>query len=233
MSNLITVLRRWWDKISPKIVPSLGRVRLTLVMFVVILVVGFIAEGIDYWPTIVQRYGWDLVTLQQGRIYAAWVGLFFSSVAGDFYGILILLLLTAGVLEYRRGTRLAAFGFLIIGPLASIITLLLLWPIGNAGIEYVHVALYTPDVGSSTACLVCLGIFLMGEKGRWRNIVLFGTLVVLAALFFHNSVYNIDHLAGFLIGIGTGSLIAGWNRRKRAKQTLDGEKNKSDITQLD
>ena len=112
-----------------------------------------------------------------------------------------------GALEYRHGARLAALGFFIIGPIASIVTLMLLWPISNAGVTYVRVALYTPDMGASTACFVCLGILLMNEKGRWRNILLFGILVILMGFVFQNTAYNIDHLDGYIIGIATGAVF--------------------------
>lgn len=215
--NLLVALRRCWVNLTPKIRPALGRLPLTLSLFSLILVIGVVTEtiGREYWPVFVRRGGWDLITLQHGRIYTAWVGLFFSALPGDFYGILLLLLLMVGPLEYRRGTRLAAFCFFVVGPLASIITLLVLWPISATGIDYVHVALYTPDMGASTACLVCLGIFLIGERGRWRNVLLFGALAVLGALFYRNSVYNIDHLSGYLVGLGAGAPIKLWQRRKR------------------
>jgi hypothetical protein len=207
-----------------KIAFVLGRVRLTLAIFTIVLIVGIVvaAHGQGYWPVIVQRYGWDLITLQHGHIYAAWVGLLFSASLRDLVGILLLLLSTMGVLEYRRGTLLAAFGFLIIGPLASIITLMVLWPLGDIGIEYVQAPLLTPDVGSSTACLVCLGMFLIGEKGLWRNILLFGILALLGGLLFQESVYNIDHLSGYLIGMGTGAVIDWWKGRKHIGRALHG-----------
>lgn len=216
--RLLNALRRYWAILSPKIRPSFNRLPLTLSLFSVILVIGVVTQtiGRDYWPALVKRGGWDLVTLQHGRLFAAWIGLFFSSMPGDFYGILLLLLLMVGPLEYRRGTRMALLAFFVIGPLASIVTLLVLWPIANAGVDYIHVALYTPDMGASTACLVCLGIFLVGEKGRWRNILLIGVLAVLGGLFYRDAVYNVDHLAGYLIGLGAGALIW-WKRRKSAK----------------
>ena len=219
--NYLTALKRFWVKVHPKILPTLFRVRLTLVIFVTILIVGEVSEshGLEDWPVLVQHFGWDLTTLEHGQVYAAWRGLFFSSAPDDFYGILLLLLVTVGLLEYRRGTSLAAFAFFIIGPLASIFTLLALWPISNAGIEYVRVALYTPDLGSSTACLVCLGIFLVRETGKWHIIMIFGVLAVLLGLFYRNVVYNFDHLDGFLIGLGSGAIMAWWTRRKRMKQT--------------
>ena len=103
IDHLLTKLREWWCRLPPKIRAAFGRVRLTLATFSVMLIDGLVVEARDYWPIIVQLYGWDLTTLQQGHVYAAWVGLFFSATPENFYGILLLLLLTMGVLEYRRG----------------------------------------------------------------------------------------------------------------------------------
>ncbi len=209
-------LKLWWTKMVSKIVPAMSRVRLTSAVFIIILGIGIITETVwaDNFPVFVQNYGWDLTTLQKGYIYAAWIGLFFSAEPLDFYGILLLLLFSTGALEYRHGAREATLGFFIIGPIASIITLLVLWLISNAGIAYVRVALFTPDTGASTACLVCLGMFLIQEKGRLHIILIFVALIILGALFYQNAVYNIDHLNGYLIGLGSGALLK-WRKNRR------------------
>ena len=214
------------SKLPPKSLAFLNHTRLTLAIGIFMLVFTIVSQilthGQGFWPFLVNRWGWDLTTVQQGRIYFAWTGLFFATAPINFYGVLILLLTVMGALEYRHGTRLAALGFFIIGPIASIVTLMLLWPISNAGVTYVRVALYTPDMGASTACLVGLGILLMNEKGRWRNILLFGILVILVGFVFQNTAYNIDHLDGYIIGIATGAFFS-WriHRKQRALIHLD------------
>ena len=218
--SLFQKLRRSPADLKPKIKPALNRVPLTLFLVGIILVFGVLTQTVThrYLPAIVRRGGWDLITLRHGRLFAPWIGLFFSSHPNDAYGILFLILLMVGPLEYRRGTGMAAFVFFVIGPLASIIDLLILWPISNTGVEYVRVALYTPDMGSSTACLACLGVFLMGEKGWRRNAALLGILAVLGVLFYRNAVYNIDHLGGYLIGIASGAVIWWLVRRTQRRR---------------
>ncbi len=90
--RLGSILRRWWITLSPKIVPTLRRVRLTLSLFIIILVIGILTETLwgDNFPVFMQRYVWDLSTLQKGYIYAAWLGLFFSAEPMDFYGDIII-----------------------------------------------------------------------------------------------------------------------------------------------
>ncbi len=220
MNKRIITFKLWWRKTSPRIAAAPGRIPVTLIIFAALLIVGTFVEnrvGDLAWAGIVQKYGWDLSTLQQGRIYAAWLGLFFSAEVEDFLGILLLLLLTVGALEYRAGPPLAVFAFFVVGPVASIITLLVLWPAGHVGIELIRVSLYTPDVGASTACLACLGIFFMLEKGRWRNILLYGVLAALVGLLFQHQVYSIDHLSGYLNGIWTGAVIAWWKKSRKKK----------------
>jgi hypothetical protein len=226
MDNLSKRFRRAWIKISPQIISTLRRTRLTQIILALIMAAGIYIEvhGDPDWPTLVQKFGWDLTTVQQGRIYAAWVGLLFSNVLNDFVGILVLVIVTVGILEYRRGSWIAALGFLIIGPLASVVSLLLLWPLSNAGVGYVRVALFTPDLGASTACLVCLGILLVGLKGRTRTILILAALAILAALFYKNERYNIDHLWGYLAGLGTGIFVERWLQRKRQTTLIELKK---------
>ena len=221
IGNWCVRMRQRWSKIPPKIWYIVNHTRLTLALAVFMLVFTVVSQilshGQGYWPFLVNRWGWDLTTVQQGRIYFAWTGLFFATAPQNFYGVLLLMLIAMGALEYRHSTIWAALGFFVIGPIASIITLMLLWPISNAGITYVRVALYTPDMGASTACFVCLGILLMNEKGRWRNILLFCILIILAGFVFQNTAYNIDHLDGYLVGIGAGALLSWWKRRKQIR----------------
>jgi membrane associated rhomboid family serine protease len=198
----------------------LKRVPFTLVLFTGIMIFGVVTEliGESLWPYLASRFSWDLVTIQQGKIYFAWLGLFFAEAPDSFYAVLLALLVVVGALEYRRGTATAVLGFLVVGPIASIITLMLLWPLSAAGVSYVRVALYTPDMGASTACLACLGILLIGEKGLWRNILLPAFLVVLAGFIFVNTPYNIDHFDGYVVGLVTGAGMGWFSHTRLAKK---------------
>ena len=213
------IARSRWSQISPRIWPVIKHIRLMLAlgsfMLVFTIVSQILSHGQDYWPFLVHRWGWDLTTVQQGRIYFAWTGLFFATAPQNFYGVLLLLLITMGFLEYRHSTRLAALGFFVIGSIASIITLMLLWPLSSARVTYVRVALYTPDMGASTACFVCLGMLLMNEKGRLRNILLFGVLIILAGLVFRNTPYNIDLLTDMLVD-WPGAFFLGGNTKNES-----------------
>ena len=121
-------------KLHLKFPNVLSRVPLTLVVFIIILVIGIVTESRESYdgPLFDQKFGWDLTTIQNGKIYATWAGLFFSVEPFDNLGLLIILVLSLGTLEYRRKTLLAAFGFFVIGPIASIITVGVLLRISNA-----------------------------------------------------------------------------------------------------
>ena len=89
--------------------------RLTLALAVFMLVFTVVSQilshGQGYWPFLVNRWGWDLTTVQQGRIYFAWTGLFFATARQNFYGVLLLMLIAMGALEYRHSTIWAALRF--------------------------------------------------------------------------------------------------------------------------
>ncbi len=208
------------EQIWLRIIRVSGRLRFTLAILIITTLVGIFLNLHGNWSAEVQRFAWDLNALRSWHVWAAWQGLFAQEQPLDFYGMLLVLLLTVGVLEYRKGLRLAFLGFLVIGPLASILTLLLLWPLSAAGLAYVRTALFTPDSGASTACLVCLGILLTNERGRWRFIALALILGLLAGMFYRNQVYNFDHLNGFLIGIACGSFLSWWRARGARRPAL-------------
>ena len=185
----------------------LRRTPLTVILFLGVfttgVITGTVAKGA--WPWLMERFGWDLNALREGRLYAPWVGLLFASRPGEHPTMLSMLLLGAGILEYCRGSGVAAAGFFILGPLASILTVLLLWPLEIFGVSWVKAFLFTPDMGSSGASLVCWGLLLGGERGRWRGFVLAGTAISLVLLLvFLPERYAADHLVSFLTGLGVG-----------------------------
>jgi hypothetical protein len=183
------------------------RIPLTLMMFIVTLVAGIATQTFarDAWPSLMEHFGWSLIALKQGRLYALWVGLIFSSTPGHFYSILAIGLLGVGALEYRYGTKWAAIGFLLIGPVSSILTTLILWSFDLFGVAWVKQSLYTPDMGSSSAALVCWGIFIGKGHGRWNRLLLWGTIIVLVLyLVFFPAVWDIDHIIAFLLGLFVG-----------------------------
>jgi peptidoglycan/LPS O-acetylase OafA/YrhL len=208
-----------WDEMM---LLALKRTPLTILVFIITLLLGLLTEANEQYfgPLFLNRFGWDITTLQAGHYYAPWLSLFTSVEQMDFYFILLLLVLTVGVLEYRRGTRLAAFGFFLIGPLASVMTSEVLWAVHNAGTPYVNIALFTPDMGSSTSCLACLGILLTGENIYCRKTLIFGVLVLLVAAFHQKLIYNFDHLDGYLAGLETGGIMYLWNVKHKKKTNI-------------
>ena len=96
----------------------LRRMPLTIILFlgvsITFLITGTVARGA--WPWLMERFGWDLNALQEGRLYAPWVGLLFASRPGEHPTMLGMLLLGVGSLEFRRGTKAAAAAFLVLGP---------------------------------------------------------------------------------------------------------------------
>lgn len=161
----------------------------------------------DSFPEIMQNFGLSLPALLSGRIWVAWISLFFSNIPGIRPTMHLMLLLGMGTLEYRYGSRIAAFAFLVLGPLISILTLILFWPFASQ-ISSIKVALYTPDMGSSSASLFCWGMALVGDfKNRINRILISTTVVILIGLLFLPKPYDLDHLIAFSLGLVIGELI--------------------------
>jgi hypothetical protein len=194
----------------------LRRTPLTIVIFTSILIAGIATQTFarNIWPTLMQMFGWYLPALKAGKLYAPWVGLLFGSRPGHFETILGIGVLGIGALEYRQGTKWAAIGFLLLGPIITVVDTLLLWPLDTLGIAWVRPYLYQPDMGSSAASIVCWGLFL-GLEGRWwKKLLVAGTIFTLAFFWiFIHEAWNLDHTTGFLMGLVIGIII----QRRRLK----------------
>jgi hypothetical protein len=155
-----------------------------------------------------RTFGWDLDKLKEGGWYALWAGLPFGSKPGTFYSIFAVGVFGIGALEYRHGSRLAVLSFLVLGPLSSLITTLIIWPFDNYGNAIITSYLHTPDMGSSSSSLLCWGMFAGGLKKSWRWLVFTVTIIILAwFLIFYKADWGLDHLMSFLIGFGCSFVI--------------------------
>jgi phosphatidylglycerol lysyltransferase len=185
------------------------RIPFTLTFITAVLISGLITQTIarEAFPDIMQRFGWDLNALKEGRLYTLWVGLLFSSQVGHFYSLLGIGVVGVGALEFMRGSKWAATGFLVIGPMSSIITTLSLWAAMNLGVNGLGEYLTTPDMGASVSSFVCWGLFITTLKGRWRWILLIGTALALGLFqIFYHAIWNIDHSVAYVIGLVIGFL---------------------------
>jgi hypothetical protein len=106
-----------WNSLFRHPVRVLRRIPLTLVLLTLILASGIATQTFarNDFQWLMDRFGWSLTALEHGKVWVLWVGLLFGSKPGHFITILGVGLLGVGALEYHRGTRWAAFGFLKIG----------------------------------------------------------------------------------------------------------------------
>lgn len=145
----------------------LHRVPFTATLFLFIAVAGLVTGTVakDAWSDLMQRFGWNLYALQHLELYRPWVALLFASFSGEHPTMLAMLALGVGTLEYHWGTGVAALGFLVLGPLTSILSVLARWPLYSAGVTRLGPFLLEPDMGSSSASLVCWGMAWVTIKG--------------------------------------------------------------------
>lgn len=191
----------------------MARLRLTLVLFGVVLLAGIVTGTIasEWFPRLMQLSGWDLRAFREGRLYTVWTGLLFSSQPGPRPTMLAILLLGVGALEYRAGSKATAVAFLLLGPLSSLLTILLLWPMDALGAAWVRPYLYIPDMGSSSASLLCWGAALTTLDRKPQVFLLITTTLVLVLLLvFVPKAYGADHLVAFPIGLATGHWLTRW-----------------------
>lgn len=186
----------------------LRRLPFTISLFVIVVAAGIVTGTVarSAFPDLMQRFGWNLPALRAGHFYDLWVGLLFASSAGVRWSMVLILLLGVGSLEFVCGTGRAAVIFFTLGALTSVITALLLWPLDALGVAWVRPFLYPPDMGSSSASLVCWGAAVnSGSKGGWRTFLIAGTTLPLVALtFLLPQTYVVDHLVAFALGLLAG-----------------------------
>ncbi len=105
-------------------------------------------------------------------------------------------------------------GFFTLGVIASFFSILILWPFDRFNISWVEKFLYTPDMGSSSASLVCWGLATSGTRGLWRGIFIVGTFISLLLLFLiQREAYSVDHLVAFTLGLLTGIVfLSSWKK---------------------
>lgn len=199
MENLFTLRRR--------VGGIARRAPLTLSLFAVIFFTGIIMGTIrrDAFPHVMATFGWDLPALQAGHFYDLWVGILFASKAGSLLSMPGMLLLGVGSLEYTKGSKIAAIGFFLLGPLSSTLSLLLIWPLNHFKFAWVDNFLYVPDMGSSSYSMVCWGLALSNLRALWRNsltLITFWILVI--PLFYTPKPYVADHIVALFLGLSVG-----------------------------
>lgn len=198
---------------------TLRKIPLTLFLLIVISLFGALTATVwrDEFPKIIERFGVNLPTIFSGEIWRIWISLFFANVPGIRITIVGILALGVGLFEYFYSTKLAAFTFFVLGPLATVLSLILLSFFAILKIPMINEALYVLDMGSSSASLFCWSIVLRNTRGLGRNLGLFLTFAILVGLFFFvDKPYTIDHLFAFLLGFGIVGALHPWRRRVRS-----------------
>jgi len=210
----------------------LRRIPFTLIMSGLIMAAGLSTQTFlrTSWPKIMEMFGWFLPALKAGEFYAPWVGLLFGSVPGHWQAIFEMVVVGVGILEFRHGIKWALIGFLLLGPLVGILSVFVMWPLSTTGSSWVNHYLYTPDMGGSAASLVCWGLFVGAERGRWQLLLLWGTVLVMSiSWIILPEGWQVDHTLGFLIGLLVSAI---WLRRQKGPSEILSQTQKSIIEKV-
>ena len=186
----------------------------TIALFCTFVAIGLLTGGVlkSDFPSIRSYVGWDLDTLKAGYYWRQIPNTLVPATAGIKWHEPLLLVLFAGVLEYRVGSLAAFATFFVSDWISSPLTVLTVWGLSALGSSTAASVLYTPSTGSSAASLACGAAAACLIPGRWS--VFAGGIILGVVL--HSFTYqafdtSLAHTYATILGALAGLLL--WGRR--------------------
>lgn len=191
---------------------ALRRIPFTLTLLgVIILCVVLINlfSAIVSYGEVLQRSGYGLPALREGRIWTLLTGIFLEVYPWLVAGNLWLIALFVGTYEARAGSKRAALVFFVtqIGG-ALLAAVAIVWPLTLTGWSWAQHLEQASDLGASVGALGCAGALTAGFARQLRvttRAVLFGALAAL--LLITHQIWDIEHLLAAVLGVGFGRLL--------------------------
>lgn len=183
------------------------RLRVTLTLGALLSVAAFLETTVlrRVYPVLKANLGWGFDALRHGRLYAAWTSELFPPRPSWTWIVPWLLLLGVGVLEWRRGSRAAALGYLVLGPLASIAGIVAAWFLVRA--HLLPALALVPDLGYSSAAVACWCAAIRSFRPRWQVGLGLATLPFIVVPILLRHEWAFDHAVNALVGFAAGPLI--------------------------
>jgi hypothetical protein len=189
------------------------------VVMAALLVLGGIWSGAirhDPSPAFLARWGYDLDALRAGRIHTLLTMAIFPTARSDWLPMLAQTTALIALVGWFAGVWWAIVAFWlpnIVG--TALVSLCVIWPLDALGIRFAHEWAAEPDSGASVGIYGALGFLLalLPRRFRWFVVTAMAAWLI-ADIARERHVWNIEHLGGYLLGVGAGRWAA--NRRQHA-----------------
>jgi hypothetical protein len=178
-----------------------------------VLVAGGIWSGTirhDPSPAFLARWGYDLDILRAGRVHTLITLVLFPTARSDWLPMLLQVTLLVALLGWIAGPWWALAGFWLPNVLGiALVSLCIIWPLEAHGTGFAHTWATEPDSGASVGIYGTLGclLALLARRLRWFVIIPVGAWLSLSIVR-ERHVWNVEHLAGYLLGVLLGCFIA-------------------------
>ncbi len=198
---------------------TLRRIPFALALIAAIGVVALTTSGPGFTsrPDEVAHWGFALHDLWTGRFWSIVTAAFFMHRPYLFPVTAVFVLASAGVHEWRSGTR-RALGVFWVGDIAStlLLALLLVLPLHMSGTDIGATLAHADDVGMSGGGFACLGAWMIGLRGRWRWAAIGAVVAFLAVDLFSPSDMEADllHMVAFPLGMALDRGARRWFPRQ-------------------
>ena len=195
-----------------KLLAALRRIPFTLGLLGVLILCAVLINlfgEIRGHSAFLQRGGYGLSALREGRIWTLLTGIFLAVYPWLVAGNLWLIALFVGGYEARAGSKRAALVFFATQIGGALLTAVaIVWPLTATGWPWAQHLEQASDLGASVGALGCAAALTAGFARQWRvtaRTVLFGALAAL--LLITHRIWDIEHLLAAVLGVGFGHLL--------------------------
>jgi phosphatidylglycerol lysyltransferase len=197
-----------------RVLPLITRHPVTVVLAATCIAAGLVTtlsgHGLAADAGVHDAVSYGLPAMREGRWASFLVGMFFVPDPFLYLPILALLIGVAGTYERRVGhwqTAVIVVGGQIAG---ALVAALLLWPFAGSGWSWAATLALEVDTGISAGGFAALGALSAVMQPIWRRRIRIAVSAYLVAMLAQAGLlWDLEHLASWLIGLAVGPALAG------------------------
>jgi hypothetical protein len=195
-----------------QIATILRRFPFTIVMVVAITLVSGLTGALSntFDLAIQQRWGIGVPSLQTGHWETLITYPFFTRSSSMFMRIMLIVLLSIIIAEWRLGTRRTIVVYWITAVVAQLINARLALTLAQAGTQLGQVMVNTQDVGISTGGMGCIGAWVDNLPLRYRGWAIVASILylILKPILRFEASSDMGHVIAFGLGYALAAVIA-------------------------